>query len=102
MALMKTLQLIALSILVCACTSNRPVFANMSEVELAAYNRGLPVEEQVYCVVEATTSTFIRKRICHTYQDWILQNERAAMAIDVLNSPPGGGLPSTIRDGPGG
>ena len=102
MALMKTLLLIALSALACACASNGPVFVNMSEVELAAYNRGLPVEEQVYCVVEATTSTFIRKRICHTYQDWFLQNERAAMAIDVLNSPPAYGLPGIIRDGPGG
>lgn len=97
---MKNLYLASLSVLISACGSTGPVFTSMSEVELAAYNRVLPIEKQVYCMEESTTSTFIRKRVCRTYEDWLAQSERAAMTLDVLNSRPSTGLPSSIQDGP--
>ena len=100
MRVMKFLLLAGLAVFVSACNSNRPSYSTMSEVELAAFNRTVPLEEQVYCIEQAGTSTYIRRRICQTYAQWLSQNERAAMRLDVLNSSPGFGLPSTIQDGP--
>ena len=97
---MKYLLLTGLAIVVSACGSNGPSFTSMSEVELAAHNRELPPEKHVYCVEEAETSTYIRKRICRSYEDWITHNERAAMTLDVLNSRPSFSLPNSIQDGP--
>lgn len=100
MSVMRSLLLVGLVALVSACNSNLPSFAAMSEVELAAFNRTVPLAEQVYCVEQAGTSTYIRRRICQTYAQWLSQNERDAMRLDVLNSSPGFGLPSTIGDTP--
>ena len=98
---MKYLLLVVLAITVSACSSNNgPSFNTMSEIELAAYNRELPPERHVYCVEEAETSTYIRKRICRSYEDWVAHNERAAMTLDVLNSRPNYSLPNSIQDGP--
>lgn len=94
---MKQLSLIVLTFLLAACSSNGPSFVSMSEIEIMAYNRGLPIEKQVYCMEGATTSTYIRKRICRTYEDWMIQNEKAAMTLDVLNSRPSFSLPSSIQ-----
>ncbi|PCI79192.1 MAG: hypothetical protein COB20_05255 [SAR86 cluster bacterium] len=100
---MKYLLLAGLAIVVSACNSNSdPSFASMSEMELGAYNRELPPEKHVYCVQEADTSTFIRKRICRSYEDWVAHNERAAMTLEVLNSRPNYSLPNSIQNGPSG
>ena len=96
---MKYLLLAVLAI-VAACNSGAPSFAGMNELELAAYNRELPPERHIYCVQESTTSTFIRKRICRSYEDWVAHNERAAATLDVLNSRPNYSLPNSIQDGP--
>lgn len=85
---MKYFLLMSLTIIVSACSSIGPSFTSMNELELAAYNRERPPEKHVYCVKEADTSSFIRKRTCRTYGDWIAHNERAWMYIDVLNSRP--------------
>ncbi len=100
---LRTVSLIILSsALLASCTNTRPSFANMSDEELAAYNETQPLENMVHCVYEAQTSTYIRKKICRTVMEWVRYNERQAMALDVLNSPAGFGLPdSVIRDGPG-
>ncbi len=98
---MKYLLLAGLAVIVSSCaTNNGPSFVSMSEIELAAYNRELPPEKHVFCVHEADTSTFIRKRICRSYEDWVAHNERAAMTLDVLNSRPSFSLPNSIQDGP--
>ena len=97
---MKSLSSACLALLVAACSNNSPSFTSMSEVELAAYNRGLPPEKQVFCVQETNSSTFIRKRSCQSIEDWVQQNERAAMTLDVLNSRPSFSLPNSIQDGP--
>jgi len=97
---MKYLLLAGFAIVVSACSSNGPSFIGMNELELAAYNRELPPEKHVYCVREADTSTYIRKRICRSYEDWIAHNERAAMTLEVLNSRPNYSLPNSIQDGP--
>ena len=47
---MKSLLLVSAAIIVTACSNNSPSFLNMSAIELAAHNRGLPAEEQVFCV----------------------------------------------------
>jgi hypothetical protein len=97
---MKSLLLVIAAIIVTACSNNRPSFVNMSEIELAAHNRGLHAEEQVFCVREADSSSYIRKRICNSYNGWIEHNQRAAMTLDVLNSRPNYSLPNSIQDGP--
>ncbi len=97
---MKFLLLVFLAIIVSSCSSNKPSFTSMSELELAEYNRGLPPEKQVFCLQEADSSTYIRRRSCQSFEDWVQQNERAAMTLDVLNSRPSFSLPSSIQDGP--
>lgn len=97
---MKSLLLVSAAIVVTACSNNGPSFVNMNEMELAAHNRGLPAEEQVYCVREADSSTQFRKRICQSYEGWLEHNERTAMTIEVLNSRPNYSLPNSIQDGP--
>jgi hypothetical protein len=99
MMIMKNLLLASLAISLAACASNGSSFESMSELELAAYNRELPIEQHVYCLEEATSSTYIRKRVCRTYEDWLAHNERELMRLDVLNSRPSTGLQSTVRDG---
>ena len=91
---MKPLTLACLAIIVAACSSNGPSFLSMSEVELAAYNRGQLPGKQVYCVQEADSSSFIRKRSCQTYEDWMEHNEKSAMTVDLLNSRPDYNQPS--------
>jgi hypothetical protein len=54
---MKPLLLVSVAIIVTACSNNSPSFLNMSAIELAAHNRGLPAEEQVFCVRDADSST---------------------------------------------
>lgn len=100
MQVMKYLLLAGLAIVVSACSSKGPSFTNMDGMELAAYNRELPPEKHVYCVQEADTSTYIRKSICRSYEDWVALNERAAMTLDVLNSRPNYSLANSIQDGP--
>lgn len=97
---MRPLLFTFLAILLASCTTARPSFTSMNAAELAAYNRSLPAEKQVYCVQNADSSTYIRKRVCQSYEDWMLQNERAAMTLDVLNSRPSYSIPDTIQDGP--
>ena len=84
---MKYLLLMGLTVIVSACSTGTS-FTGMNELELAAYNRERPPKEHVYCVKQAETSSFIRKRTCRTYRDWIAHNERAWMYINVLNSRP--------------
>jgi len=97
---MKNLVLACLALILTCCGSSGPSFAAMSELELAAYNREQPAEKNVFCVEESSTSTFIRKRVCRSYEDWIAHNERSAMTLDVLNSTPAYSLPNSIQDGP--
>ncbi len=98
---MKAILVMSCAMLIAACQNTGPSFANMSEVELAAYNEDRPMEVKVYCVREADTSTYIRKRTCRTVADWVRHNERSAMALDVLNMPTSYNLPGTmIQDGP--
>lgn len=83
---MKRLLLIAISAgLLAACQSDTPRFHQMSEVELVAYNEGRPLEQQVFCIKGADTSTYIRKTRCQTVRQYINHNQAAAMAMDVLD-----------------
>ena len=98
---MKYFLLAGFAILVSSCSANNgPSFVTMSELELMAYNRELPPEKHVYCVEGADTSTFIRRRICRSFEDWVTHNEQAAMTLEVLNSRPNYSLPNSIQDGP--
>ena len=63
---MKSLLLVSAAIIVTACSNSSPSFFNMSAIERAAHNRGLPTEEQVFCEREADSSTYIRKRVCQS------------------------------------
>lgn len=97
---MKLLLLAGLTTLLFNCSSSRPSFATMNDMELAAYNRGLPPEQQVFCVQETNSSSFIRRRVCQSFEEWVQQNEQNAMTLDVLNSRPAYSLPNSIQDGP--
>lgn len=91
--LMKLLFLACLAIIVSACVnSNRSSFTSMSELELSAYNRGQPPEKRIFCMEEANSSTYIRKRTCQSIEEWATHNQRSAMTLDVLHAPPPGGL----------
>jgi hypothetical protein len=96
---MESLLLISAAIIVTACSNNSPSFLNMSAIELAAHNRGLPAEEQVFCVRDADSSIYIRKRVCQSYEDWLEHNVRVAMTMDVLNLRSNYSLPNSIQDG---
>ena len=95
---MKCLLLMGLAMVVSTCGSNGPSFISMSAVELNAYNRERPPGKHIFCVEERDTSTFIRKRICRSYEDWMAHNERAAMTLEVLNSRPSYSLPNSIQE----
>ena len=97
---MKSLLLIGLGVSLAACSSTGPSFASMSAEELMAYNRGQPAEKQVFCREGTSTSTFIRRRVCQSFEDWVAANERAQMTIDVLNTEPNNNMPTAIlQDG---
>lgn len=97
---MRHMLYIALALVLSSCNSGRPSFVNMNEAELAAYNRGQPPEKQIFCVTQSSSSSFIRRRSCQSFEDWVTENERAAMTLDVLNSRPAYSLPNSIQDGP--
>ena len=100
---MKYLLLAGLAFIVSSCAANNgPSFATMSELELLAYNRELPREKQVFCVEDADSSTFTRRRRCQSYEDWVRHNEKAAMTLDLLNSSPVYSFPTSIPFAPSG
>ena len=100
---MKFLLLIGLGVFLSVCSSNTPSFATMSEAELATYNRSQPAEKQIFCRESTSTSTFIRRRVCQSFEDWVAANERAAMTIDVLDTDANARMPTSIlQDGPRG
>ena len=75
----------SVALIAVGCTSSPTNFASMSEEELYAYNMDRPILEQVYCRVEKTTSSFIRKRRCATVQQLVDQVNNSTMALDVLD-----------------
>jgi len=96
----RVLWILSLCCMVSACQNPPRSFASMTEEELFAYNRGQPILKQVYCVREATSSSYIKKRRCRSVEDWVEHNNRAAMTLDVLDV--GGdsyNLPDSINDG---
>ena len=62
------------------------MFKNMSEEEIYAYNEGLPVLDQIYCIRQASLSSRIRKRHCKTIQEWTDHNASVMSTIDVLGT----------------
>ena len=68
-----------------ACQSQPLSFASMSEEELYAYNLDKPVLQQVVCVEEKTTSSYIRKRRCQSLQQIITSRSTVDMQLEVLN-----------------
>ena len=80
-----TLVLAVLASAFTAC-QNQPIsFASMSEEELYAYNVDKPLLEQVFCVEEKTTSSYIRKRRCQSLERIINERSTVDMKFDVLN-----------------
>lgn len=97
----KLTTLASLCLIVSACQFAPASFTSMNDSELIAYNAGKPVMEQVICTAEATTSTFIRKRRCKTYEEIIHHNEKAMMTLEVMNTGEAGFKPRTmLNDGP--
>jgi hypothetical protein len=73
------------SLALIACGSIPPNFANMSEEELHAYNLQQPLMQQVICLEEQTTSSYIRKRRCNTLQQLYNARSNADLALGVLD-----------------
>ncbi|MEX0964023.1 MAG: hypothetical protein WDZ52_08305 [Pseudohongiellaceae bacterium] len=97
---MRNLILAALFVAVSSCGASGPSLTSMTDAEIVAYNREKPVAEHIYCVTGTSSSSFIRRRTCQTYEDWMAHNEKSAMQLDVLNSRPSYSLPNSIQDGP--
>lgn len=68
-----------------ACQSQPLSFASMSEEELFAYNSEKPLLQQVICVEEQTTSSYIRKRRCQSIEQLVSERTAGAMKLQVLN-----------------
>ncbi len=83
----RTWILAALSALaLVSCEAAKPVnFANMTPVELEAYNEGKPILDQIYCREERRTGSHIRRKWCRTVQDWVEHNVRTMMALDTIS-----------------
>lgn len=80
------------------CQNVQPSFVNMSEDEILAYNQSKPYLQRILCVQETTTSSYIRKRKCLTYENMIYHNEKSSMTLEVMNSAPVFAFPGSIRD----
>jgi len=68
-----------------ACQNAPRTFESMTEEELFAYNTEQPIMQQVICVTETTTSSYIRKRRCQSLDKIINERSSAVMQLDVLN-----------------
>lgn len=85
MLLVKLLSIAITGLLLAACGNLPPNFATMSEEELHAYNLQQPLMNQVICMEEQTTSSYIRKRRCRTLMQIYNARANADMALNVLN-----------------
>lgn len=83
--LRNTLIITVFAVVFTACQNQPMSFAAMSEQELYAYNLDKPVLDQVVCVEEKTTSSYIRKRRCESLRRIITDRSTVDMQLEVLN-----------------
>ena len=50
-----------------ACTTSKPTFEGMSDMELFAYNNSVSLPNKVYCANEVRVGSHIRKRACRRF-----------------------------------
>ena len=80
----------------CGNTPRTFTFERMSDEEIYAYNEGLPLRSQVYCINEASVTSRIKRRNCKTYLEWTEYNTSAISTLNVLNA--GMGISNTGAD----
>ncbi|MCI5105900.1 MAG: hypothetical protein MRY76_04245 [Pseudomonadales bacterium] len=81
----RLLAIAGMSLVLLACGSIPPNFSSMSEEELHAWNLQQPLMQQVICLEEQTTSSYIRKRRCNTLQQLYNARANADLALGVLD-----------------
>lgn len=76
--------ILALSLLA-SCSSGQKRFEYMTDAELFAYNREMPLTEQVVCERRPHTSSRIRKKICKTVREIATEKTEAYRQLEVIN-----------------
>ncbi len=68
----------------CSTASTSQSFSRFSAEEMFAYNRDKPLAEQVTCITQARTGTYIRKTLCKTNLEWAYELHDAYMSLNTL------------------
>ena len=69
---MKNVALMLVTVfLLVSCKSQGLSFKRMSEEEIATYNRTVGFEEQIHCIDDVHTGSYIRRKSCATIPDWV-------------------------------
>ena len=72
----------------CVSTEGMPNFERMNEAELAAYNRGRPIEQMIVCMEGDRSFSRVRRRSCMTVNQ-AYGSVQQADQLGVLNAIPG-------------
>jgi len=82
-------------LLLVACQTDQVAFHKMTEEELIAYNSTVPLGDNVYCINDVRTGSFIRRTHCLTLQEILDQVNDNSHTLGVLNY----GGPSAFQRG---
>lgn len=83
-------RLLMASLLLAACSANDgiPNFERMTELELAEYNSGRPLDQMIVCSDQDRSFSRVRRRHCATVEQMYGSAAQAAQ-LEVLNTIPG-------------
>jgi hypothetical protein len=83
---MRSIILAVCTLLVFAsCNSSSLNFASMTDLELAAYNQTVGLEDKVYCSSDIQIGSHIRKNNCKTVLEMMDHNQNQAGRISALS-----------------
>lgn len=71
---MKSTLVALTGLALCACYTPTTNFRTMSEAELAIYNAGLSMWDQVSCIEERRTGSHMKSRVCMTLREFQLRD----------------------------
>lgn len=82
--------LLSLAMVGCESTDSTPRFESMSELQLAEYNQGRPLDQMIVCSDDDRSFSRVRRRRCMTVEQ-MYGSAQQAEQLGVLNSVPGFG-----------